>query len=289
MIKTISTRLFQALQRGRERLSKQTLGELVRYVESQRTEADTFQNKSGGEDLYYTLFGWMLSYVLGIKLSPQKMTAYLEKIEVEEIDLVHYAALLRCRMIASLYRRGMLGTLIASFKTKETKKLEDFSLVPHNDSQSPYSQFIWLAMLEDTNAKVDKKEMLRSLSKYRVASGGYANQQGGSKATSNATAAALNIIDSLSGYKANEDIDFLRSMQEEYGGFKAAEDVPIADLLTTATALFTLKNYGVQPTYDAQEFVEAHWLGTGGFSPTLLDEETDVEYTFYGLLAMGTI
>jgi hypothetical protein len=30
-------------------------------------------------------------------------------------------------------------------------------------------------------------------------------------------------------------------------------------------------------------------LDSGGFSATLLEDTSDVEYTFYGLLALGTI
>ena len=36
-------------------------------------------------------------------------------------------------------------------------------------------------------------------------------------------------------------------------------------------------------------FVQAHWLESGGFAPTLLDDYSDVEYVFYGLLALGSI
>jgi hypothetical protein len=61
------------------------------------------------------------------------------------------------------------------------------------------------------------------------------------------------------------------------------------DLLSTATALFTLRCYDMPPRYSAQEFVEAHWLDNGGFGATILDSSSDIEYLFYGLLALGTL
>jgi hypothetical protein len=38
---------------------------------------------------------------------------------------------------------------------------------------------------------------------------------------------------------------------------------------------------------NAVSFIDAHWQPSGGFCATLMDETCDVEYTFYGLLALG--
>jgi hypothetical protein len=58
-------------------------------------------------------------------------------------------------------------------------------------------------------------------------------------------------------------------------------------MLSTAVALFTLRLIGAE-FRDATQFIQAHWLYNGGFAPTLLDDYSDVEYVFYGLLALGT-
>lgn len=81
-------------------------------------------------------------------------------------------------------------------------------------------------------------------------------------------------------------ITWLKQQQDETGGFRASEVAPVPDLLSTAVALFTLRLIGEHPQ-SAQSFIEAHWLDTGSFTPTLLDEYSDVEYLFYGLLALG--
>ena len=59
------------------------------------------------------------------------------------------------------------------------------------------------------------------------------------------------------------------------------------DLLSTAVALFTLWLIGEHPQ-SGSRFIEAHWLDMGSFAPTLLDDYSDVEYLFYGLLALGS-
>ena len=82
-------------------------------------------------------------------------------------------------------------------------------------------------------------------------------------------------------------VDWLQQRQDETGGFYASEQAPIPDLLSTAIGLFTLRLIGKE-VKDATPFIEAHWLDNGGFAPTIYDEYSDVEYVFYGLLALGS-
>lgn len=290
MKETASIKLFNALRKGKEQLGEEALGRIARFVESQRTDEDSFMNKSGKADLYYTLFGWMLSYVLGLDLDQKKTESYLAKQDVDSLDLIHYAAYMRCRMINQLHFGGKLRMLMRSFLTTDIKELKDFDGIPHNDYQSPYTQYIWLSLLEDTGHKIqNKEELLNSLMRYHVDKGGFMNTTDGLTATTNATVAALAVIGQLKGYKYNPDIDYLRSLQEPSGGFSAAEASPVPDLLSTATSLFMLSCYGVKPDFKANDFIEAHWLDNGGFSATLLEDKSDVEYTFYGLLALGAV
>lgn len=81
-------------------------------------------------------------------------------------------------------------------------------------------------------------------------------------------------------------VKWLQQRQDETGGFYANEDAPVPDVLSTAVALFTLRLIGAE-VKDATQFIQAHWLGIGGFEPTLYDDYSDVEYVFYGLLALG--
>lgn len=83
-------------------------------------------------------------------------------------------------------------------------------------------------------------------------------------------------------------VEWLCQRQHPSGGFYASDLAPIPDLLSTAVALFTLRLIGVK-VIDASDFIQVHWLDSGGFAPTLYDDYSDVEYVFYGLLALGTI
>ena len=83
-------------------------------------------------------------------------------------------------------------------------------------------------------------------------------------------------------------LSWLQARQDVTGGFHATDEAPIPDLLSTAVALFTLRLVGAE-AHDATNFIHAHWLDNGGFAPTILDDYSDVEYVFYGLLALGSI
>ncbi len=287
---TISMQLMQTLQAGKERMNTTALERVVRFVNSQRTADDLFVNKSGEADLYYTSFGWLLSYVLGIRLDVDKMNAYLEEVETETLDLVHYAAYMRCQMLCDLMRKGMIRFTLSMLRAIPVRDLSTFKVVPHQDSKAPYTQFVWLSLLEDTQNEIEnRQQVLNDLSAYQVGKGGYTNLKGHEVASTNATAAALMIKGQLETYKPSPAVYQLGQMQEVIGGFKAVKESPIPDLLSTATALFALRSYGVEPRYQAADFVEAHWLESGGFAATLMEDESDVEYVFYGLLALGSV
>lgn len=282
MKSSVTILLLRTLERGCLSLGDEARQMIVDFLQTQRTERGTFVNKQGEEDLYYTTFGWLLESVLGERQDARTMGDYLAEIDADALDLVHYAAYMRCRLLQSA-ARGRLSLLWEALTRTPIRALESFRSLPNNDPRSPYTQFVWMSLKEDTRNDYSPS----SLADYRTAEGGYANLRGGGAAT-NATAAALMVIGQTEGFEPAR-AEALAAMQQPNGGFKATELTLVPDLLSTATALFTLQCYGVQPRYDAADFVEAHWLESGGFAATLLDEKSDVEYLFYGLLALGTL
>lgn len=286
---TISVKMMNLLQKGINRLGSDATGRIKKYIESRMTPHDLFMNKSGEEDIYYTTFGWMLSYLFGIKIRGEQARRQWQNLTVDRGDLIQYAAYVRSGLLLDLlsgrYGRALLRSVVPSTKAGTVV----FVSFPHNDGCSPYSTFIRLSLLEDMNGTVrNKKEMTGSLTAYRVAAtGGYSNIAGNGEASVNATAAALSVIGQLNGYAMNDDVEYLSRSQDDSGGFSASENTPLPDVLSTATALFALNCYGVTPRVDPVPFIEAHWLESGGFAPALFEETSDIEYTFYGLLALG--
>ena len=281
----LSEKMMQALERGKKKLSAEAQERICRYIESQRTDdALFFMNKSREADIYYTAFGLMLSYIFGVRIDYEEARRELDCYEVNTYDLVHYAACVRSSIMLDL-----LGGRPWQLILPNRKPLPVFQTFPHNDSRSPYSRFMWLSLMEDMRRRIDnKKEILESLNTYRVVGGGYAGKPGGTSPSVNATAAALSVRGQLAGYAQTGDLTRLYRWQDASGGFCASTQTPVPDILSTATALFVLQCYGMEPRVMPATFIEAHWLESGGFAPTLLEENSDIEYTFYGLLALGT-
>ncbi len=289
MKETLSIRLLQTLTAAKGQLSAEALALIRQYVDGQRVEREvSFKNKAGEADVYYTAFGWLLCYVLDITLDSKQRKAYLAGIQDAELGLIHYAALMRCRLLDELMDKGKLLMAFTGGKKRDIPALSSFHEVPQGDLNNPYTQFIWQGLLEDTGHTANAYDASR-LEAYHLPKRGYANSPAHDVAYLNATVAALALKGSAEGWKAGDDVEALRHMQEESGGFKASDAAPIADLLSTATALFVLKQYKAKPLYDASDFITSHWLENGGFGATLIDVESDVEYVFYGLLALGAL
>ncbi|MBQ0046677.1 MAG: hypothetical protein KBT33_04080 [Prevotellaceae bacterium] len=104
--------------------------------------------------------------------------------------------------------------------------------------------------------------------------------------TTNAVCSILAMSHQRGAMIDEELVKWLKDRQDETGGFYASEMAPVPDLLTTAVALFTLRLIG-EKAKSARDFIDAHWMENGGFAPTIFDEYSDVEYVFYGLLALG--
>lgn len=293
MKETLSIRLFRALLDGKRRLGTDALKRMRHFLADRKSVGEAFMNKGGEPDIYYTSFGWALAYVLGLPLDRELMRRYLESLDQASMDLVHYAAYRRCELIQHFFNvpEWLAGHMPIIGNWANSVSVHPFNVVdyPNQDPDSPYSRFICRGCLEDCGQKVDQKRTLNCFAAYRVANGGFSNRRGDSLASVNATAAALMVIGQEDGYRKNDDLDYLLHVQDPSGGFRADAAAPVPDLLSTATALFVLRCYEVRPLVPTRDFIEAHWLDNGGFGATLWDEEGDVEYLFYGLLALGSL
>ena len=238
--KTITYILLQTLRQSTERLSPQALRLVCQYVESQRACGETFKDRGGKADLYYTMFGWMLVYALGISSNSQQRIAFLDEVDRQRLDELHQTVYQLCVLLDKL-----------------------LALPQHIPD-------VVLRLLANDDA----------LNQFFTA-----YQRNGSGGGTNARAARL-----ANARKATAELTGpLLAMQDETGGFRAHAGAPFPDLLSTSVAVFALHVHDINPKYDVKPFIEAHWQEDGSFSASLLDDFGDVEYEFYGLLALGSI
>ena len=232
--------LLQTLRQSTQRLSPEAFRLVARYVESQRVEGEAFKDRGGKADLYYTLFGWMLVYALGIPSDRQQRKAFLDGVNIQRLDDLHQTVYKLC---------SLLDKLLSLPKFTPDAVLRIFA----NDEA--LNQFF--------------------TAYQRHGSGGGTNAKAARLA--NATTATADLTEPL------------LAMQDETGGFRAHAGAPFPDLLSTSVAVFALHLHHIAPRYDVKPFIEAHWQDDGCFAASLLDGFGDVEYEFYGLLALGSI
>ena len=232
--------LLQTLRQSIERLSPEARQLVGHYVESQRAEGEAFKDRGGKADLYYTLFGWMLVYALGIPSNSRQRKAFLDGVNRQRLDELHKTVYILC---------SMLDKLLSLPKYTPDAVLRIFT----NDD---------------------------ALNQFFVA-----YQRHGSGGGTNARAARL----AMATKATAELTEPLLAMQDETGGFRAHAKAPFPDLLSTSVAAFALYLHHITPQYDMKPFIEAHWQDDGSFAASLLDGFGDVEYEFYGLLALGSI
>jgi prenyltransferase beta subunit len=109
------------------------------------------------------------------------------------------------------------------------------------------------------------------------------------------TPSTVSVVMAMHAYNQRADQDtvkWLRARQHlPSGGFLAHPQAPIPDLLSTATALHALAcvENVLEPVQveAALDFVDSLWTNQGAFHGHWAEEVLDVEYTYYGLLALG--
>ena len=86
--------------------------------------------------------------------------------------------------------------------------------------------------------------------------------------------------------------DFLIGLQGPDGGLRANTVIPVSDLLSTFTGLWTLTESGGLDGLEVDKvrrFVAMMEHPSGGFLAGLWDDQADVEYAFYGLGSLALV
>lgn len=169
-------------------------------------------------------------------------------------------------------------------------------------ASSTYYSFLAVLTLQLIERPIDSPELLaKFLLTQRRDDGGFVEIRPMRRSGTNPTAAAvglLRILQQLPGSPNYTDaireevLDFLCDLQTDEGGFKANTQIPIADLLSTFTAMLTLTDLNAADEFDradALKFVESLDQPAGGFLAADWDEAVDVEYSFYGIAARGLL
>lgn len=271
------------------------------FLISQWTEDGGAKNRAGTADLYYTVF--LLECCRGMELAipSRKVLDFVNGFKSgRSLDFVHRACLARCRgVIAETHSDSENNAEVL-------KGLEEFRLADGGYNQnaldpdrrqvdplsgSLYDGFLALMAWDALGIAMPRPwEFVQWLKTIKPADGGYGNDAGFQASTTPVTAGAVMLM-ARHGFPIPDTVgNWLLDQHQRKGGFLAAPMSPMPDLLSTATALHALhvlrRPMGEKGSA-CLEFVEALWADGGGFRGYLEDGQADVEYTYYGLLALG--
>lgn len=319
----VNFQILNSLEKAASSLSNEAF-ELVRSFILSKIDADGgFVDRSGKADPYYTVFGLTLAYVFDIKPDIKAFTHFLNDWQNKnKVDFVHAISIVRCNyLLEAIKYAGNLGALSRfvskmSFSRKDISKvigkriavkqkqvlnlLNDYKvksggynhLKKNEESASVYANFLIYGMFEDLNInKPENKLLAESILELQLFNGSFVNHPGSKQGIASNTAAGI-ILLFENGYPVDNSTNWLKDQIGPAGGFFAGEEVPVADILSTATSLLALSLTGTATDKiisQAINFVNLHWDESGGFFGSVADQIPDVEYTFYALLAVGLL
>ncbi len=268
------------------------------YFKSKLTPEGGFADKIGNPDLYYSLFGLSCSYILQLNLPFSNTKEWLDSFIPENLGLIELSSLAKCYSILSILNSSKPE--ISNEKIKNIARAANRFRTENNSFSlngkgpgAPYSVFLAMNLFQDLGLEIENVSSLKlALKNYLQPDGRFADPNGSGAGILNSTVAGLLCWRQFTGEILPQSVDWINGQRCRSGGFKADPKAQLPDMLSTAVALFALKICKTDFSSffkKSREFVQDHWTSDGSFSATLLDEEGDCEYTYYGLLSLGAV
>ena len=264
-----------------------------------------FSGREGGSDLYYTAFALRGLAILDV-LTPEicaRTGAFLRsRLQGQASVVDFYSLLFACLLVQLGGGPDVLAHCPDDWPNRVAKTLESFR-TPDGGygkttgaaSGSTYHTFLVGLCYEILGLPWPRPDAIESFIRSRHREdGGFVEIAAMRRSGTNPTAAAVGIWHLLHGPESSfphkdQVIGFLSRMPSTEAGLRANDRIPLADLLSTFTGLWTMVQLGgLERLYldQIRGFVMGLEVPTGGFRAGFWDNVADVEYTFYGL---GTV
>tara|TARA_Y100001978_G_C23670687_1_gene423585 strand:+ start:208 stop:1170 length:963 start_codon:yes stop_codon:yes gene_type:complete len=276
------------------------------YLLNAQQQDGGYRGREPESDIYYTSFALRALAISGMLYgsSAERAATFLRnqlKEEIAGVDLITLiysvkllevsAGLDVLQQKASAWRDRFLEFLNACQRPDG-----GYARGPENPRSSTYQTFLSLICFELLSANPREPEAtIRFLKSQQRDDGGFVEFAPMRRSGTNPTAAAIGGFKMLGQVPDNLKVDaaeFLAEMQTSEGGLRANTRIPIADLLSSFTGLFTLVEIGEQRRLQLDaltHFITQLAANKGGFCAAIWDTDTDVEYTFYGLGSLALL
>ena len=241
------------------------------------------------------MFGLQSLLALGQPIPSEPLRGYLTSFnDGEGLDFVHLCCLGRCWALLGPNEMG--ASKESLLRRIEAYRLADGGYHPRlaSPNGTAYAAFLALGAYQDLELRLPNPPRLSAALRLLATNdGAWANERPAKIGSTNSTAAAIGVLGAIQPLAVRrQSAQWLLAQAHPLGGFRASPLAPIPDLLSTATALHTLGALGC-PLEAVREgcldFIDTLWSNQGGFHGHWNDDLMDVEYTFYGLLALGQL
>ena len=205
--RSCNTSIFQSLLKSKDILSLEAQNHISSFISSQNHEDGGFKDRAAKPDLYYSVFGYTLSLIFGVKLNVRQEESYLNSIDKSRLDFIHAVCLIRAQFLLKLIglqqktgfslktelTEGFLGNLLIKKISKSIKK-EYHSLFQildsyqsedkgynHNRTQEKqstvYANFLIWTLFDDLGYGENRlEEICGANQKLRLPNGSFANE-----------------------------------------------------------------------------------------------------------------
>lgn len=280
------------------RLAKAVLGDeaaalVERFIRERQNPDGGFQDRDGVSDLYYTSFAIDGLTALQADLPRESLADFLDTRieEAEALDFVHLCCLIRS--LSAVREKTGSGILDSLYARVETFRTSDGGYNQSEDagSGSAYACFLAYGAYSDHRRDLPDPDGVRAcLESLRQPGGAWVNDVDLPIPNVPATAAAVTLCRNLRLPVEPATPAWLLGSLHPSGGFLPFPGAPLPDLLSTAVALHALD--GLQADFGGRkeamlDYVDSLWTAAGGFHGSWDDDDLDLEYTYYGLLALG--
>lgn len=265
--------------------------EVFQFMKSQQNDDGGFMDRGGRSDLYYSLFGMLLLKAWGmghgvplpepVEGNPQPVTKVAERLKqfIQRQSSNEVSGFIEQCCLA-LEQKELRISRISRFKTL-LKLSRSFWKEKYSINLSYRSIVLFLTL----DAVLPFRGLLKRFS-GKMLSRIEVNEH----SPCSEIAAKVFLLKMLDKDSTKEQ-QLLMSFASESGGFRAFQHLEQADMLSTAVALFALQfaEYDLRLLKPSSlEFIQQNYFN-GAFLSGDGDPTTDLEYTFYGLLALGTL
>ncbi len=298
----LTARLAAGVGRQPEDLRRRQAGYLL-----QAQQADGgFPGRDGASDLYYTSFALRGLALLGALTDDVARPAagFLEACLERQTPLVDLLSLIYCAALLEITTgTDVLGGCRADWRDRVLAVLErlrrpdgGYARTPEGHVSSTYYTFLVVLARQLLGREIDQpRRLVEFVLAQRRQDGGFVEIRPVKRSGTNPTTAAVALLQIAGGLDAEvraRAVAFLGAMQGQEGGLRANTRIPIADLLSTFTGLWSLVDLGAGDQVDrrsAGRYVRSLEVADGGFRGAAWDDAVDVEYTFYGLGSLALL